>query len=199
MSDLIDRQAAIDAFMKSTSDGDKADWCKWVLKQVPSAQPSQKNDSNTLDALDCVSRQAAIEAIHDAWMNGAYYTETINTLKQLPSAQPDKNMIHLQKEQAYMQGWVDGRETKMIAIPIKRREPVIRWIPCSERMPEIDETVLITIKEKYAGEKEYRYHTDVADYLINDDWMTFNDWDEGQEIEIVAWMPLPEPWKGEEK
>lgn len=38
MSDLIDRQAAIDAFMTSTSDGDKADWCEWVLKQLPSAQ-----------------------------------------------------------------------------------------------------------------------------------------------------------------
>lgn len=74
-----------------------------------------------------------------------------------------------------------------------------QWIPCSERMPEIDETVLITIKEKYDGDKEYYYHTDVADHLINDGWLTFNDWDEGQEIHIIAWMPLPEPWKGEEK
>ena len=39
MSDLIDRQAAIDAFMTSTSDGDKAEWCEWVLKQLPSAEP----------------------------------------------------------------------------------------------------------------------------------------------------------------
>ena len=42
MSDLISRQAAIDAFMTMTSDGDKADWCKWVLKQLPSAQPERK-------------------------------------------------------------------------------------------------------------------------------------------------------------
>jgi len=78
-------------------------------------------------------------------------------------------------------------------------QPETQWIPCSERMPEIDETVLITIKEKYDGDKEYHYHTDVADHLINDGWLTFNDWDEGQEIHIIAWMPLPEPWKGEEK
>lgn len=39
MTDTISRQAAIDAFMTATSDGDKFDWCKWVLKQVPSAQP----------------------------------------------------------------------------------------------------------------------------------------------------------------
>lgn len=39
--DSIERQAAIEAFMTATSDGDKFDWCKWVLKQVPSAQPKK--------------------------------------------------------------------------------------------------------------------------------------------------------------
>lgn len=29
---------------------------------------------------------------------------------ELPSAQPDNDMIHLQKEQAYLQGWEEGRE-----------------------------------------------------------------------------------------
>lgn len=28
----------------------------------------------------------------------------------LPSAEPDNDMIHLQKEQAYLQGWEEGRE-----------------------------------------------------------------------------------------
>ena len=37
--DLISRQAAIDAFMTATADGDKAEWCKWVINQLPSAQP----------------------------------------------------------------------------------------------------------------------------------------------------------------
>lgn len=32
--DTISRQAAIDAFMSATSDGDKAEWCKWVLERV---------------------------------------------------------------------------------------------------------------------------------------------------------------------
>ena len=42
MSDLISRQAAIDAFMTATADGDKAEWCKWVINQLPSAQPEQR-------------------------------------------------------------------------------------------------------------------------------------------------------------
>ena len=40
--DLISRQAAIDAFMTATADGDKAEWCKWVINQLPSAQPEQR-------------------------------------------------------------------------------------------------------------------------------------------------------------
>lgn len=39
MDDLIRRQVAINQFMTATADGDKFDWCKSVLKQVPSAQP----------------------------------------------------------------------------------------------------------------------------------------------------------------
>lgn len=37
--DLISRAAAIDAFMTATSDGDKAEWCRRVLEQLPAAQP----------------------------------------------------------------------------------------------------------------------------------------------------------------
>lgn len=42
MSDLISRRAAIEAFMKATADGDKFEWCEYVLKQLPSAQPERK-------------------------------------------------------------------------------------------------------------------------------------------------------------
>ena len=44
MRDLINRQAAIDAFMTATCDGDKAEWCTWVIKHVP---------SETLDIIRC--------------------------------------------------------------------------------------------------------------------------------------------------
>ena len=33
----------------------------------------------------------------------------ISDMKDLPSAEPDADMIHLQKEQAYMQGWEDAK------------------------------------------------------------------------------------------
>ena len=42
MRDLIDRQAAIDAFYKFSSDGDFVDACEYVLRNVPSAESKQQ-------------------------------------------------------------------------------------------------------------------------------------------------------------
>ena len=73
------------------------------------------------------------------------------------------------------------------------------WIPVSERVPDRYWDVLVTVKEKYEDETQYRYHTDVAEHFEGDEWSTSLDWDEGQDVKIAAWMPLPEPWKGEEE
>lgn len=78
--------------------------------------------------------------------------------------------------------------------PVKRG----RWIPCNERLPEIGDAYIVTGIQKDPHEKEWHYFVDVAsnygDY-IDEYWDTFNDWIEGQETHIVAWMPLPEPYK----
>lgn len=52
-----------------------------------------------------------------------------------PSAQPDNDMIHLQKEQAYLQGWEEGREAL-------RKEQ--RWIPVTlETLPNLNSVVVV--------------------------------------------------------
>lgn len=65
-----------------------------------------------------------------------------------------------------------------------------RWIPCSERLPEHGVSVLLS---------HFGYVSE--DYLdIDDGAMYF--WNSGidldEELNNLAWMPLPEPWKGEE-
>jgi hypothetical protein len=69
-------------------------------------------------------------------------------------------------------------------------QPEHRWIPCSERLPERGVSVLIS-HVGYVSE----------DYLdIDDGAMYF--WNSGidldEELNNLAWMPLPAPWRGED-
>lgn len=95
----------------------------------------------------------------------------------------------------------------MIQIPIERREPVMRWIPCDERLPEEDKEVLISYRYK-EGEGDQR-HVDID--ITTYGQMYFGGQKVGEHkhwrapfeyfasnYEVIAWMPLPEPYKGED-
>lgn len=98
----------------------------------------------------------------------------------------------------------------MIEMPIKRREPVMRWIPCTpETMPEEETDVLVT--RKFLGCKDGsrgwnahippKTYVEVAQYF-NGEWTALSDEYKvarNRHTDPIAWMPLPEPWKGEEE
>lgn len=67
-----------------------------------------------------------------------------------------------------------------------------QWIPVSERLPEARRSVILSTKE-WSGEGCYwettEYHVIWKGYKWNATY-----WDD----EVIAWMPLPEPYKGEE-
>lgn len=68
-------------------------------------------------------------------------------------------------------------------------EPEQQWIPCSERLPKIGQSVLLSVAGMYSAEGCLRE---------DGDWAQFR-WDTIQRKDMVdAWMPLPEPWKGEQ-
>ena len=77
-------------------------------------------------------------------------------------------------------------------------EPEPQWIPCSERLPEAEfgesKNVIVTC--------EWR-HKEVCGTARWIDKLYFNggNWcyptGETYENRVIAWMPLPEPWKGE--
>lgn len=91
----------------------------------------------------------------------------------------------------------------MIQIPIERREPVMRWIPCSEQLPDenywtgagaqYSADVLMTVCNvadeevtiDYGHTVDGKWYSDIADCFVPPWW------------KVLAWMPLPEPWKGE--
>jgi len=64
--------------------------------------------------------------------------------------------------------------------------PTTKWIPVSERLPEENKDVLIDIKE---GEEHTFFVTRLVDVTY---WIHL-----GRDVNVVAWMPLPEPYKVE--
>lgn len=79
------------------------------------------------------------------------------------------------------------------ALGYKHEKTAQHWIPCSVKYPESDERVLVT-----SGGYDYY----VWDCMSNrgDDY--FWEDEEGlyhNKYEVVAWMPLPEPWRGDEE
>lgn len=91
------------------------------------------------------------------------------------------------------------------------------WIPCSERLPEIDNVneinefdVLLAVRPKKHPERTPQVYIGKLRPVEGDDgsgnfWgvktapceWTIWGWSYFQEPEVLAWMPLPKPWKGE--
>ena len=92
------------------------------------------------------------------------------------------------------------REEKILDSVIKvidEQPKVGEWIPCSERLPKLLERVLVYAK--YTGKKS-------KNNFINNDVIATNWRDKhgdfvnmGIDYEVIAWMPLPEPYKGDGK
>ena len=125
MSDLIDRQAAIDCC--------RNEWEEEVAERIealPSVQP-QSTMGQVTDAVqstkDCISRQAAIDALGEkplVWDDfsdfdlgkAAQWSDDVDAIKALPSAQPEiircRYCKHMQEDKIFHQCWCNGNEVK---------------------------------------------------------------------------------------
>lgn len=79
---------------------------------------------------------------------------------------------------------VEGDDAKAVLIGMR----ALSWIPCSERLPGWDTEVLVTTAA-------WRVH--IATKCWGDGWLT-DDSSFYDDDDIIAWMPLPVPYKGEE-
>lgn len=78
----------------------------------------------------------------------------------------------------WQMGWLDRLE-----------EP---WIPCTpDTMPLSDEEVIVSIHDD-RGDTSYDYTT--SGWYFDGVWIIDNE----RGYNVVAWQPLPKPWKGEQ-
>lgn len=70
-----------------------------------------------------------------------------------------------------------------------REKTLSGWISCSDKLPNSPNPVLITIlyHEPYDN-----YEVSIGEY-----WNNGDGWGDWPGAEIIAWMPLPEPYKEE--
>ena len=62
-----------------------------------------------------------------------------------------------------------------------------KWIPITEKLPEEEQQVLISCANGYV----------TYDFFRDGQFETFNDDNVEDEEKVLAWMPLPEPYKVE--
>ena len=70
------------------------------------------------------------------------------------------------------------------------------WIPCSERLPKYYDEYLVTLESPQMliiGIAEY----EPDEMLVAGGKWYLDDYDRvHSDLQVIAWMPLPEPWKG---
>lgn len=94
-TEFIDRQAAIDAVRSYYDECDeREESIEERIEQLPSAQPTQLNTPNTLEALDCISRQAAIYAVHKSILDFFYICDDD---EESPMTYKDERLLELNK------------------------------------------------------------------------------------------------------
>lgn len=85
------------------------------------------------------------------------------------------------------------------ALGYKHEKTAQQWIPCSERLPEDYTDVLAWFEYYRYGDynRMYQMHG-IGNYASEYNSWLINGETGWHKLRVIAWMPLPEPWKGEE-
>ena len=141
---------------------------EWTSNDALSAeQTTQTNAPNALNALDYISRREAVSAISDLLML------ELNG-KRLPTWNEVYRAIN--------------------AVP--SAQPEQRWIPVTERLPEAGIRYQVTFESGEVGYADFRNKIFFYDGSAKENVWEIDRYYE-DDGEVIAWMPLPEPYRKE--
>ena len=155
---------------------------------------------------DCISREEAIRVAEQGQIQG--YEWQCKKLCTLPSVTPIISKMEqvedcISRKAVEEITWEEPSYTdalnaiteirdKIRQLPSVTPQSKTGWIPVSERLPETDGVYLTYIVNTYDNQLSYIM---ICDY-IHPKWFPI---DETASSNVVAWMPLPEPFKESEE
>ena len=189
-----------------------------MISGIPSAHPETHDKRTETHACDLISRQAAIAIVRNRCKRlTTACVLAVTEIEQLPSAQPEvldcgsgelvkdsqrlveassNDMISRQQaieafEPEHHTDWYTPTIIKTLE-ELPHAQP--HWIPCSERLPRTEDFMIITILDD-GGDIPIIY-SDFGWYAsVGGFWVVDNE----TRKDVIAWMPLPEPYGGDTK
>ena len=115
-------------------------------------------------------------------------------MSDLISRQDVVDALELRLENDY----VDSYEFLSFVKQLPSAEPERKWIPVTEALPKNGRQVLVYAQSVHYALAKYDEMMQPDGKWIKE-WVTFDAWKPYYTIKnVIAWMPLPEPWRGEE-
>ena len=101
--------------------------------------------------------------------------------------------VPISSDESEVKGYNDGIDLSISIISkFPSAEPEQKWIPVSKALPKNDDWVIVSIYDDY-GDTPWRYTIPGFYVPYGKCWIVDNEYCRN----VIAWMPLPESWRGE--
>lgn len=142
---------------------------------------------------DHISRQATIDYINRAIPNWSQDKETaLDCLNNMPSEHRNMDEWCTDCKEYDQERHCCPRWNRVIRNTVEELKAEHRWIPVTERLPEENGIYIVTYKIPHEGKDYETFGVGVKHFIGRLKMWSMNDLSTP-----IAWMPLPEPYKGE--